>query len=112
MTETGDAVPLNDDYHEFLMCNWHAACASAPLFRLPITAERTRFDRGARPAPLREVSMAMLDLDTARSADWTVMRDRLEPMLSPDTMDVMDAAATSSPHFPAYFEGFARAGGA
>lgn len=111
-TETGDTVPLHDDYHEYLVCNWHAASAGAPLFRTALTAERTRFDRGERSAPLREISMAMLDLEGARCGDWVVMRRRLAPQLSTETLDVMDMAAVSSPHFDSYFAGFARAGAA
>lgn len=111
-TECGETLPLNDNYHEFLICNWHAATAGDPVFRLPLTGERTRFEAGPRNAPLREISLAMLGLEGARSADWEVMRCKLEGHLSPEALDVMDSAAASSPHFDSYFEGFARAGAA
>ena len=112
VTETGEGVPLSDDYHEFLVCNWHAACADAPLFRLALDVQPTRFERGPRGTPLREVSMALLDLEGGRSGDWTQMRRRLAPMLTEDTLDILDTAAMSSPHFETYFQGFARAGAA
>ncbi|MGR3496697.1 DUF6902 family protein [Citreimonas sp.] len=107
---TAPDVSVADDYHEFLVCNWHAAVSGRPVFRKPIAAERTRFDRAPRLAPLSEISRAMMTLDTARSGDWSVMRDRMQPSLSPATCDLMEAAARSSEHFDAFFEGFARAG--
>lgn len=108
--DTGPGVSLADDYHEFLVCNWHAAVTGRPMFRKPIAAERTRFDRAPRPAPLSEISRAMMVMDTPRSPDWGVMRERMQPNLSPATCEVMEAAARSSVHFDAFFEGFARAG--
>jgi len=43
-TETGETVPLNDTYHEFLVSHWHGAVAGWEPVRLPLKAERTRFD--------------------------------------------------------------------
>lgn len=108
--EEGDHVPLNDDYHEFLVCNWHQTVAGAPMFRNPIKAGRMRFERHARPTALREISQLMLSLDDARSTDWQIMRNKMAPNLSPEARDVLDIAAESSPEFDAFFEGFARAG--
>ncbi|MBS0122798.1 DUF6902 family protein [Thetidibacter halocola] len=111
-TESGPGVPLQDDYHEFFVCNWHAATVGAPVFRIPVAMERTRFDRAARPAPLREISLALMELEGARCGEWPVMRRRMAPHLSPETVDLIEIAAASSVHFDAFFEGFARAGAA
>lgn len=101
---------INDDYHEYLVCNWHQAVTGAPLFRKPMRDERLRFERGARAQTvLRELSQAIYGLDH-RSGDWGRMRPRMEPALSPQARDVLSVAAQSSAMFDAYFEGFARAG--
>ncbi len=110
--EEGDHVPLNDDYHEFLVCNWHQAVAGAPVFRKSFDGGRMRFNRHQRPTALREISQVMLSLDDARSTDWEVMRHRMAPQLSPEARDVLNIAAESSAKFGAFFEGFARAGSA
>ncbi len=110
--QADDHVSLNDDYHEFLVCNWHQAVTGAALFRQPLRDCRVRFDRGARlQTVLRELSQAIYGMDH-RSGDWGRMRPRMEPSLSPQARDVLSAAAGSCDLFDAYFEGFARAGGA
>lgn len=110
--QADEHVSLNDDYHEFLVCNWHQAVTGAPLFRQPLQDSRMRFDRGARlQTVLRELSQAIYGMDH-RSGDWGRMRPRMEPELSPQARDVLSIAARSCDQFDAYFEGFARAGGA
>ena len=101
---------INDDYHEYLVCNWHQAVTGAPMFRKPVCDERLRFERGARAQTvLRELSQAIYGLDH-RSGDWGRMRPRMEPSLSPEARDLLSVASQSSALFDAYFEGFARAG--
>lgn len=109
--EDGDHVPINDDYHDFLICNWHEAIEGAEPFRKPMAQGRMRFDK--RPnavTALREISQAMLALDEHRSGDWTVMRRRMENSVSSEALDMLEVAARTSSHFEAYFEGFARTG--
>lgn len=101
-----------DDYHEFLVCNWYAAARGDAAFRTLVTAEPTVIHARPRAAPLGEISRAIYALDGARCGDWGVMRDRMQDSLAPETQTLLDLAAQSSPHFDAYFEGFARAGGA
>lgn len=111
--EAGEHVMLNDDYHEFLVCNWHQAVIGAPVFRKPVSDhQRMRFDRGARPqTALREISQAMMGMDT-RSGDWELMRRAIVPALSETTLEVLTAASESSDLFSEFFAGFARAGAA
>lgn len=109
--EAGEGVALNDDYHEFLVGNWHLAVIGAPVFRKPVQDARMRFDRAPQQGnALREISRAMLGMEGARSGDWHRMRRRMEPELSPEAMDLLTVAAQSSALFETYFEGFARAG--
>ncbi|MFW2587366.1 DUF6902 family protein [Sagittula sp. SSi028] len=110
--EAGDHVAVNDDYHEFLVLNWHQAVIGAPLFRKPLEQGRMRFDRGLRPrTALREISEAMLAMDR-RSGDWDQMRRDIVPALSETSLEVLTTASQSSALFGAFFAGFARAGAA
>ena len=107
----GEDVSIADDYHEFLVCNWHQAFAGGRAFNKPVEHGRMRFDRGThRAGPLRELSECMFRLDDQRSGDWHVMRDLVNDTLSEDARDVLEAAETSSDQFEGFFEGFARAG--
>ena len=106
----GPDLSVQDDYHEFLVCNWHQAVAGDAAFTKDFAFERMRFDRRpCRSAPMREMSEAMFRLDEARSGDWTNMRSHMEHALSPEAMGVLELAETSSDHFEEFFAGFARA---
>ncbi|MCR8547101.1 hypothetical protein M4578_04630 [Salipiger sp. P9] len=109
--EQGEGLSVADDYHDFLVCNWHAAVSGATPFRKPLAAERMRFTRSQRSAaPLRELSEALFAEGAARRPDWAAMRARMGARLSAQTLDVVDTLAGQSAHFDAFFEGFARAG--
>ena len=106
----GPTVSVQDDYHEFLVCNWHQSVIGDAAFAKGFVYDRMRFDRSAnRATPMREMSEAMFNLDEARSGDWVSMRLRMEDTLSPETMHVLAQAETSSQHFEDFFHGFARA---
>ena len=110
--ESGETVSVADDYHDFLVCNWHASVIGGKPFHKPLDGGRMRFERSQRVAPLRELSEALFAEGSARSADWAGMRARMGARLSPQTLDVVDQLADHSPRFDAFFEGFARAGNA
>ena len=108
----GEGVSIQDDYHEFLVCNWHQAIVEDTAFAKGFVYDRMRFDHSAmRTAPMREMSEAMFNLDEARSGDWMAMRLHMEDALSPEAMTVLSQAETSSAHFEEFFHGFARADG-
>ncbi|MGR3368130.1 MAG: DUF6902 family protein [Sagittula sp.] len=108
----GEGLPLNDDYHEFLVCNWHQAVIGAPVFRKPLENERMTYSKnGRRSTALREISQAMLGMER-RSGDWERMRTMILPALSETTLEVLTVASESCAFFPDYFAGFARAGAA
>ncbi|MFW2543995.1 DUF6902 family protein [Primorskyibacter sp. 2E107] len=109
--EEGEHVSINDDYHDFLICNWHEAIEGGDVFRKPLGTGKMRFDKApGHTAALREISQAMLALDEARVGDWSVMRRRMASTVSEEALDMLEVAASTSAHFEAYFEGFARAG--
>jgi hypothetical protein len=106
----GANLSLQDDYHEFLVCNWHQATVGDSAFAKAFVCDRMRFDRSpCRATPMREMSEAMFNLDTARSGDWGSMRLHMENRLSPEALEVLAQAETSSQHFEEFFHGFARA---
>ncbi|MFP7673018.1 DUF6902 family protein [Marivita sp. S0852] len=108
--QDGAEVSIHDDYHEFLVCNWHQAVVGDAAFAKGFVYDRMRFDHSpTRAAPMREMSEAMFNLDDARSGDWMSMRLHMQDALSPEAMTVLSQAETSSLHFEEFFHGFARA---
>ncbi|WP_136441569.1 DUF6902 family protein [Pacificoceanicola onchidii] len=109
--EEGETVSINDNYHDFLICNWHEATCGGEAFRKPLSGGRMRFEKQPHhAAALREISQAMLALDDARVGDWSIMKRRMADTVSEEALGMLEVAATTSDHFEAYFEGFARAG--
>ncbi|WP_353472536.1 hypothetical protein PVT71_00485 [Salipiger sp. H15] len=109
--EQGAQLSVQDDCHDFLVCNWHLALTGGAPFEAPLGAGRMRFERHPGTlAPLRELSRALLAMKGGRSPDWAVMRRRMAGVLSPGVRDLLDEMAQGSEHFDAFFEGFARAG--
>lgn len=98
-----------DDYHAWLMAAWSVAAAGgAPLARtLPTGA--LGFAAPRRASALSEISVALFDLDLARTPDWPVMRRRLATRLSVPALAVLDRAAASTPAFEPFFARFVRA---
>lgn len=108
--ECGDRVAQQDDYHEFLVCNWAMAAAGKAPFNKAFEAGRMGFFRPeAIGGPLRELSEIMYRLDDNRSGDWGAMRPVVLDGLSPDAQVIMACAEKSTDVFEEFFEGFARA---
>ncbi len=111
IVEGDRAWPQQDDYHEFLVCNWSRATTGTTAFDRPVAPGPLSFHAAPRrAAPLRQMSQAMLSLDDARSTDWVQMRGYVTEALAPEAIDVLDEAETACSEFEAFFEGFARAG--
>lgn len=109
--EAGEHISVQDDYHEYLVCNWFLGASGRDAFAKAVAPERVRFDRAAMPyVPLRELSQYMYDMNDARGDDWAVMRDQVFEALSEDAQVVLTHAEASSPAFGEFFQGFARAG--
>ena len=106
----GDGAPVQDDYHEFFVCNWLMAASGRDAFAKRFEAERMSFVRPETGAgPLREISECMFRLDR-RSADWSRMRRTVAETLSDGARATLDAAESASSDFEAFFAGFARTG--
>ena len=109
--ETGEAASTQDDYHEFLVCNWMLATTGHRPFVKPLVTQRLCFCRGDGAAgPLRELSGCRYQLDEKRAPDWTSMRPVVLDHLSDNARSVVTQAESSCTNFNAFFEGFARAG--
>lgn len=108
--ESGDALSVLDDYHEFFVCNWMMAAAGGEAFAKDVTPGRMRFERPCLGrAPLREVSEGLFAMET-RHADWPRMRQQLLDDLSEEGQALVARAETASLDFEAFFAEFARTG--
>ncbi|SHJ90246.1 hypothetical protein SAMN05444000_11530 [Shimia gijangensis] len=108
--QTDQKTTPNDDYHEFLVCNWMLSVTGHQPFAKTLKSERMAFFRpDGVSGPLRELSECMFKL-TDRSDDWETMRPVVLDHLSEDAQAVMSWAETSSDKFSAFFQGFARTG--
>ena len=111
--EVGEQASPQDDYHEFLVCNWLMADIGQEPFAKALGHERMGFIRAeVTPGPLRELSQAMYQLDDQRDGDWDKMRDVVLENLSNDAQLVVSFAEKSIDDFGGFFQGFARASGA
>ena len=106
--ETGDTLSVQDDYHEFLVCNWAMAVAGGQAFVRNVTHGRMRFGRPASGyAPLRHMSECLFDL-AARLHDWGAMRRYIVSDLSDHGQEHLVKAEEASQDFDAFFAHFAR----
>ncbi|WP_121063666.1 DUF6902 family protein [Chachezhania antarctica] len=107
----GREAEAQDDYHEYLVCNWHRVLTGGAPFQQPTGPEPMSFHRAAPEAgPLREMSRCLLELDEGRSDDWHRMRPVVERTLSETGHDILSEAEESSDKFGAFFAGFSRTG--
>lgn len=107
----GGGAGSQDDYHEYLVCNWMVSVVGQVNFKKPIPQQGARFIRPAHmPGALRELSEFIFDLEGARSDDWDKMRPKVLAALSPEAQAVMASAETSCSSFGEFFAGFARVG--
>ena len=99
-----------DDYHEFLVSSWAALTAGQRATSAAALPECGRFEHvRLSEGPLRNLSAILMDLDRARSGDWQQMRHMLYEVIDDEGGSILAAAEQSTPHFDAFFEGFARA---
>lgn len=106
-----EATPPIDDYHEFLMSNWHAMVAGNAGFAQPMSAERMIFRRAhGHHGVLRAMSEYLYNLAERRVDDWGAMRLELEGMLAGEAYAHLLEAEAAYPEFGEFFALFARAG--
>ncbi|MEO1733576.1 MAG: hypothetical protein AAFR45_08120 [Pseudomonadota bacterium] len=109
--QCGPQVSVQDDYHEFFVCNWMLACAGRDNFLKDTQGDRVSLERTTvYPGPLRHMSECMFRLADDRSGDWHRMRPQLIEDLDEISYDILVEAEESSARFGDFFEGFARTG--
>lgn len=107
----GDDAVRQDDYHEYLVCNWACAALGETPFKHRLAPGPVSFHTDHhRPAALREMSEVMYDLDSRRSSDWDSMRAYVCEHVSEDSAEMLLRAEASCDDFAAFFAGFARTG--
>lgn len=110
VAEGEDAV-RQDDYHEYLVCNWALSASGERPFQMPLSRGPVSFHSAtANTAPLRELSQVMHDLNLRRSDDWVGMRDYLCDSVSPESANILLDAEEACDCFEDFFAGFARTG--
>jgi len=109
--ETAGAAGVADDYHQFLMVNWHQSLVGQGGFALHVPEGPIVF-RQPHPGPgsLRELSECMYGLGDRRSADWPAMKTAIHDKLSSEARSVLNLAESATDRFDAFFAGFARTG--
>jgi hypothetical protein len=100
---------MSDDYHPYLMAQWFLSTAGLGGFGTALPEGSVRF-AAPKPhaAPLRELSECIYRLEGARSAEWSAMRNLVDPYLSAEAREIVEAAERAV-DFDAFFHGFSRA---
>ena len=107
----GENAVRQDDYHDYLVCNWALSAARQKPFAASLRPGPVSFhaDRG-QAAPLREMSEIMHGLTARRSSDWHLMRDYVCDNVSAESADILLQAEATTDCFEDFFAGFARTG--
>jgi Domain of unknown function (DUF6902) len=108
--ETHSAPLLaQDDYHMFLVSNWHQALRAGPAFQHAAPEGALRFQAPVQQGILHSLSQAVFSVaDTA--ADWQSLRSLVAAGLSEADNAHLSEAERSCMDFEVFFEGFARLG--
>lgn len=108
--QANDMDNLSDDYHAYLVSTWSVLMMGHNDSGAAIAPERCVFRaQGQGEGALRPMSAALLSCAEQRSGDWERMRDGLIEVMHPNAVATLCAAKTSTLHFDAFFEAFARA---
>ena len=106
-TEPDDPAAQQDDYHPFLVANWHQAVAGGAAFAHAARPGRLIFRR--RPenrCTLTEISQILLQLKRENRMTIGNLFERLPDGLSPRSRRVFETVGRSSPQFEEFLHGF------
>lgn len=107
-----EGAMAHDGYHEFLVSNWALATSGRQeAFCQTVPEGRAAFHAAPRAvAPLRRMSQCLLEMDGARSSDWTRMEGAICEALADDAAIAhLTRATRACTDFETFFAGFARA---
>lgn len=102
-------VPQQDDYHMFLVCNWHQAVSGGRAFAQHVPQGALHLQQPRQNGILGALSQAVFAAGSA-SADWEILRSQIAAALSEEDYQILTEVEASAPDFGAFFESFARAG--
>jgi hypothetical protein len=108
----GDSPLHHDDYHMFLVSNWHQALRVGPAFQHAVPEGALRFQRPVQPEQqgiLHSLSQAVFSAG-ANAVDWKTLRPQVTATLSEADNAMLREAERSCVGFEEFFEGFARLG--
>ena len=108
--EYGTASSQIDAYHTFLMVEWDALSSGAEEPVLDLRPAPMQFFAPRKHANLiTHVSLYLLNLSGKRTGNWDRDRSHIFDRLTPMGTALLEQAILSTPHFEAFYEGFARA---
>ena len=106
----GPTAQVDDNYHDYFVCNWLNALRGEVSFQLAPAFCRAQFTRDAWPGPLRAMSETLFGLGAMRQGDWQGMRGRMFDGLETRGQDILMEAEANCVDFDQFFSHFARAG--
>lgn len=98
-----------DDYHEYLVLNWHAAQSGQSAFVGDYAAGGLRFDRPTSGfGLLRALSEQLYGLSRGERQNWSALRTAIGQGLGAAALAHLDMARAAASDFDRFFERFAR----
>ncbi|MGI3167721.1 DUF6902 family protein [Pseudooceanicola sp. C21-150M6] len=105
----GDGAMRQDDYHEYLVCNWALSAAGGEPFKISTRPGPVSFHSAPRyTSALREMSEILHELGPRRSADWHLSRDYLLDAVTSEAADMILHAEEAADDFDEFYAHFAR----
>ncbi len=104
-------VGQQDDYHEYLMCNWFLMTTSQEAFSKRHEAGALSFIRPPKqPSVLRVLSEYLYEKRGNHGLAWGKLKRDIEASLDAPSFALIANAERAMPDFEEFFAGFARAG--
>lgn len=104
----GAHAQVNDNYHEYLVCNWLLAEQGVQSFAHAPNFCRAQFNRDDWSGPLRAMSETLFGLGPLRQGAWSVMRHQMFEVLDERGQDILQEAEANCADFDRFFHIFAR----
>ena len=109
--EANSQIGIQDDYHEYLMCNWYLMSSERDGFVQKHEAAQLSFLRPKRRfGVLRELSEYLFERRHERVLEWGDLRQDIADVLGAPSFQRLENAEKALPEFEEFFAGFARAG--
>ncbi|WP_102223586.1 DUF6902 family protein [Acidimangrovimonas sediminis] len=105
--EADETGALGDDYHPWLVANWHQAVAGRPAFAGRARPGRLVFRRrAARRGALVELTELLMAMSCARRLSVGALMEAAPALLTDRSRNVLASAARSTPQFDEFITGF------